>query len=123
MEPAPDTVEPGLDVQTLLWSYFVQRGRRAAPVVDNGRLEGIVSITDVRKAEQAGPTAGVTVASIMTRQPLATTSPDATVDEALKTLVERDVNQLLVTRDGQLAGMISREGIMRYFQALRARKG
>ena len=122
MEPVADTVTPDTAVPELLWTHLVQRGKRAVPVLDGGQLAGIVSITDVHRAEKDGQQPGLKVGDIMTRPPLATIPPDATVEEALKVIVESDVNQLLVLRDTEIAGMISREGIMRYFQALRSQR-
>ena len=53
----------------------------------------------------------------MSRPPLKTIGPDASVTRALERLVEDDVNQLLVLdADGTLLGVLTRGDVMRFLQ-------
>lgn len=115
MLPDPPTVGPDLSVQRFISEYVLQRGLRALPVVVEGRVVGVVSITDVREVpvERWGTLA---VGEIMTRGGLATVRPGDDLAGALRLLAERDLNQLLVMEDGRLFGLLSRSSIIRYLQ-------
>ena len=115
MESTPDTVGSDMTIADLVYGHFLGRGRRALAVCDAYRLEGIVSLTDVKElAQDRWPT--TRVREIMTRSPLHTARPTEDVSQALKTLAENNVNQLLVTEDGRLVGLLSRSDLIRYIQ-------
>ena len=115
MDAAPQWIVPHVTVDALVSDHFLRRGVRACPVVEGGRLVGIVSLTDVKEtAQERWPL--VTVGDIMTRDPLVQVSPDADLSEALRLLGERSLNQVLVTQDGRLVGLVSREHIIHYLQ-------
>jgi CBS-domain-containing membrane protein len=42
-------VPPNLSVEDFVFEQVMRHGHRALPVVDNGRLMGIVSLSDARK--------------------------------------------------------------------------
>lgn len=113
----PETVTPGTTVEEVVTGIFDQRHGRAVPVCSGGKLAGIVTISDVRGLPREKWTM-TTVGEIMTRQPLYTISPDEEVNNALKMVAQHDVNQLLIERDGQCAGLLSRADILRYIQLL-----
>jgi CBS domain-containing protein len=93
--------------------HALRRGQRALPVVDGGRLIGIVSITDVKHLGQDA-WATTPVSDIMTRVPLKTLGPEADLSAALQLMVENGVHQLPIVQNGGLVGMVSRADIMRY---------
>jgi Zn-dependent protease/CBS domain-containing protein len=116
MTPDPPVVSPALSVRDLVDSYILQRGQRAIPVARDGRIVGLVSLTDVKKLPETA-WANNSVGAIMTRPPLHTIGPDAPVTRALERLVQEDVNQLVVVdRDGTLLGTLSRGDVMRFLQ-------
>src|SRR5437879_2573212 len=48
MDPAPGYVSPELTLNEFVTEEVMRRGRRALPVIANGRMVGIVSITDAK---------------------------------------------------------------------------
>ena len=52
----------------------------------------------------------------MTREPLHTARPGDDAAQALKVLAENGINQVLVTEDGRLVGLLSRSDLIRYIQ-------
>src|SRR4029450_2539815 len=89
---------------------------RALPVSEDGRLMGLVSITDTRDVPRAAWPA-TSVERVMTRIPLKTVTPETGVEEALGLLAEGDFHQLpVVDGAGRLVGMLSRADILRYLR-------
>jgi CBS domain-containing protein len=86
---------------------------RSALVVDGDRLVGCVT-TDAIVAAVAS---GVDVTSLSARDladtEVTTIGPDAPLDDALRLMVERDLERLPVTEDGRLVGVLPREPLLR----------
>ena len=125
-----DTVEGAIKL-------FAESGISGAPVVEAGRLVGIVTEGDLifRDAEIKAPgfldilggliplgswdeyrkealkSAGVTVDEVMTRE-LITISPDATLAEASTIMADKRVKILPVAEDEVLRGIITRMDIL-----------
>jgi Zn-dependent protease len=115
MTSPPEAAPPGLSVRDFVLEYALRRGQRALPIVEDGRLIGIVSITDAKHLEQE-VWATTPVGEVMTRMPLKTLTPDADLAAALQMMVENGVHQLPIVQDGALVGMLSRSDVMRYLQ-------
>lgn len=115
MGGTPETVAPDVSIDELVHSHFLAQGRRALPVLREGHLEGIVSVTDVKKVHRDA-WASTRVGAIMTREPLETVRPDSELTEALGLMAEKDLNQVLVVKDGALVGLLSRADVIRYLQ-------
>lgn len=116
---------------------FAESGISGAPVVEGGRLIGIVTEGDLifRDADIRAPgfldilggliplgswdeyrrealkSAGVTVDEVMTRD-LLTVSPDATLADAATLMAEKRIKILPVTEDDELHGVITRMDIL-----------
>jgi CBS domain-containing protein len=116
---------------------FAESGISGAPVVRDGRLEGIVTEGDLifRDAEIKAPgfldilggiiplgdwneyrqealkSAGVTVGEVMTRE-VFTVFPDASLAEAATTMAEERIKILPVTEERRLRGVVTRMDIL-----------
>ena len=115
MQTEPPTVDPGLPVRVLVDDYILRRGVRALPVALDGRIVGLVSLTDVKRLSPDEWDRSA-VGAIMTGPPLRTISPREEIGRALQQLVEQDVNQLLVVEDGRIVGLLSRGDVMRFLR-------
>ncbi len=115
MNPEPPVVSADTSVHAFVVEHVLRRGQRAVLVEDGGRLVGIASITDVKDLPQE-QWAMTPVAAIMSRGPLKTISAEADLNEALRLLVEGEVNQVPVVRDGQALGLLTRADILRFLQ-------
>jgi CBS domain-containing protein len=124
MDVSPGEATTNMSVQDFVFQDVLYTGHRAVPVVSNGRLVGIVSMTDARRLPgEAWPTS--TVQQVMTRAPLVTISPDADLAAAIRVMGQKGLHQLPVVEDGDgegadeaghLRGMISREDVVRFLQ-------
>ena len=115
MEPNTETVTSQITVEELVHEWFLQRRRRALPVSEDGKLAGIVTLTDVKGVPQ-DRWSQVRVAEIMRREPLYTVGYDDDLDAALQLLAQHDLNQVPVLHEGRLVGLLSRAEIIRYLQ-------
>jgi Zn-dependent protease/CBS domain-containing protein len=109
------TITPETTVSEMVSSIFRRQHGRAVPVCRDGKLLGIVTITDVRELPQE-KWATTPVADIMTREPLYTASPQDDLNTVLKLLAQHDINQVPIQREGQCVGLLSRADIIRHLQ-------
>ena len=86
-------------------------------VVDQETYVGVVSETDlVRKAMAQGlDPAQARVQSIMS-SPVIAIEIDRSIHEASDLMADKGIRHLAVTQDGQIVGMISVRGLLRYFK-------
>lgn len=107
-------VEPQLPVRTLVDDYVMPSGQRAFPVEDNGRLRGLICLSDLPKRPRE-VWDSTSVSEIMTpAHQLIAVSPQQGAGEALNLLGQHNVNQLPVVQDGQLVGLVRREDILKW---------
>ena len=130
------TLDPDETVERAI-KLFAESGISGAPVVEGGRLAGIVTEGDLifRDADIKAPgfldilggliplgswdeyrtealkSAGVTVDEVMTTDVI-TVSLDTTLAEAATIMAERGVKILTITEDGALHGVITRMDIL-----------
>lgn len=101
------TIGPGETVRAA--SKALAKARIGAlPVLDEGRLVGIISERDITYAlaETDVGTGRRKVSEIMSGK-LRTCTPDSTVAECLGMMTERRIRHLPVLRDGHLVGVVS----------------
>jgi CIC family chloride channel protein len=91
---------------------FSQSSHRTFPVVKQGRLVGILTQKDLAKAAQVRSAAALTVAAVMTPEPI-TATPDDTLAHILHLLNRYNVSSLPVTEGRRLVGIITRSDIIR----------
>jgi CBS domain-containing protein len=96
---------------------------RRLPVVENGRLVGIVTLGDIREATPSQATSlsiyelnyllsRLTVGEIMTRDPIAI-APDTSIDAAARLMLEHKIGGLPVVDNGKVVGIITESDIFR----------
>jgi Zn-dependent protease len=109
-------VDSRATVAELIEDYFLGTGFRGFPVVEAGRLRGLVSVTEA-KALSPAQRRTTRVEAIMT--PLEAhhvIDRKASLGQALRRMEETQSGRLLVLRAGELAGMITRGGLMRFLE-------
>ena len=116
MRVDPPTCASDCSVSRLVHDHIMRSDDQAFPVLDDGRLAGLVTLEDVRKvARDAWET--TTVATIMTpTEKLIVVTAGEDAAEALDKLVRSDVRQLPVLRDDQLLGLLRRRDIIKWLQ-------
>ena len=115
MSPNPPAIAPQTTIDEMVRNIFNKQHGRAVPVCREGHLVGIVTITDVKGIPQ-DRWASTPVEQIMTREPLYAVSPEDNLNTAMKLIAQHDINQVLIRREGQCAGLLSRADIIRHIQ-------
>lgn len=121
MTENPVTVQPSQSIDTAI-TLMRQGNFRRLPVVENGRLVGIVTDRDMRRATNSPILLHekwydnfllehIEVGACMTPNPV-TISPDADVLEAAVTMRSRKVGGIPVLRAGVLVGIITETDLL-----------
>src|SRR5574342_241608 len=118
------TVEPRTTLPMAL-RLVQQRGIRHLPVVDGGKLVGIVSDRDLKRAMASSASTlerheltylldRLTLEEIMTRAVI-TTAPMFPVEEAARVMVKERISALPVTEGGRLVGIVTETDVLDLF--------
>ncbi|MFI5324087.1 MAG: CBS domain-containing protein [Thermodesulfobacteriota bacterium] len=112
MTKDPVTFSPGEDVR-LAFNILTDHKIRQAPVLENGKLAGIVTDRDLRLALMETLTEpGLTVRSIMTPNPV-TVNENSLLRDAAKMIGNNKFNALPVLSDsGKLVGVLTMTDIL-----------
>jgi len=123
MTPNPLTVTPRNAIRTAV-NLMREGGFRRLPVVDRGRLVGIITDRDLRRAANSPFVVReqwydnfildhIEVGSCMTPNPL-TIAPAATVAEAARLMRDNKIGGLPVLADGQLVGILTETDLLNF---------
>jgi acetoin utilization protein AcuB len=85
---------------------------RRLPVVENGKLLGIITERDLR--EHSGYLVVTKVGAVM-RSAVITVAPEASVEDAVRTMLEHKIGGLPVVDGDRLVGMVTTTDVMRAF--------
>ncbi|MGQ9572223.1 MAG: site-2 protease family protein [Dehalococcoidia bacterium] len=109
MRPVP----PDISVSDLVQDYLMAYAQRAFPVMKGDELLGVVTLSDLQKAER-DKWDQTRVRDIMTpREDLLGISTADAVSEAIKLMTARDIHQLPVTEGGRFVGFVTRSDVLR----------
>lgn len=105
-----------------------ERNIRHLPIVDGGKLLGIVTDRDLRLAAPPSWAADFeqlktvfetkTVADVMTQHEIISTTEDTPIEEAARVLYEHKIGCVPVMRGGELVGILTETDVMRAFVEL-----
>jgi acetoin utilization protein AcuB len=92
---------------------------RHLPVVDGGRLMGILSERDLRRAARDADSEDATVAAFLTPHPL-TATPSEPLSRAARRMASRKVSSLPVVEAGRVLGILTTSDVLRHCGRLAA---
>ena len=108
------TVPPQVTIQQLVNDQILTSGRRCFPVVQNGRVLGLITIHDIKgvpREQWSTKTAGEVMTPLAN---LKSVRPDEDLVTVLKILTEQNINQLPVIEDGKIVGIIARDHLLSF---------
>ena len=111
-------VGPGLTLDTFAGQLGVDGAPVAIPVVDDGRVVGVVGVSALRRLSR-GKLATSRVSDVMAVPPQAPlVAPTDEIWKVMETMQQRGLDGLAVVEEGSLLGMVTRESLA---TAVRAR--
>jgi Zn-dependent protease/predicted transcriptional regulator len=119
MTTHPVTVSPDLRLDSAVKDYLLHQDERALPVVSEGRLLGLLSVTDIQHMPLQQWSL-ISVWRAMTPvERLDTITSDSSLMDALRLMSEHRRHELAVVQDTQLVGLLSRSKALHYLQVRR----
>ena len=107
-----EVVSGSLGLNQLVEDHILSGGQRCFFVADNGNMQGLVTLHNVRQVPRAQRD-GLNTSQIMTRlDGVLRVEPDEDVWTVLQRMDEADVNQVPVMENGSFLGMITRENLL-----------
>jgi Zn-dependent protease len=115
-------IDADIRVPEFVEKFLLQHDHSVYPVARHGEFVGVVTLDDVRSLER--DLWGVTCVGALAKEPEVerVLHHDQDAWAALTQMIENDAPRLLVVDDGKLAGIVSREAILRLVQ-VRSRLG
>lgn len=101
-------VEPGA-TRAEVFTFMSERDVSAVPVAKDGRVAGIVSLTDL--LQHPGPPEEP-IANVMVRD-VVSIRPGTTLRDAARKMRDKRIHRVLVIEDGALTGVLSTREVMR----------
>jgi predicted transcriptional regulator len=98
-------------------ALFIQEKIHGSPVMDEGVLCGVVTMSDILRGIFNGIDLFASVTCIMSKD-VVTIDATARLDESIHLFKVRDVGRLIVMDAGVLAGIITRSDVLRTLQGL-----
>ena len=102
------------NLQTFVNDSLLHTGRRCFLVAEQGVVTGLITPNEVKGIAQARWPFTTVYEVMRPLDQLRTVTPETPVSEALEIIGREDINQLPALVNGRLAGMISRDQILRY---------
>jgi len=88
-----------------------------APVVDNGQLSGIITMSDVAKAMEQQIPFSTRISAVMTTEVVEAQS-DTQLFEVITRFKEREIGRLIVVEDNRPVGILTQSDVIRVFPSL-----
>lgn len=119
MNRAPVTAPGDITVRQFVDDYVLAHGVRAAMVVENGQLRGLIALADLRHMPQDRWGQELVAQAMVPVQRLHAVTPGQSLNDVLPLMAQNDVNQVPVVENGQIVGVVTRDRIMQYIELRR----
>jgi CBS domain-containing protein len=109
-------VSPRMSLQEFVNTYLLRAGERCFAVEDQGRFVGLITPRDVGSIPLDRWDKTTVREAMRPLQELYIITPETPVQDALKLVTSKDVNQLPVITNGSLKGVVSRSQLLQLLQ-------
>ena len=100
----------------LVREYIINSGQNCFVVVEDGKLQGIITLGDTQISPKLWES--TRIGDIMTPAGLLeTATPDQPAVDLLEQMDDYDIDQMPVTQDDKLVGLVTRERLLRFLKA------
>jgi predicted transcriptional regulator len=113
-------VQPGISLQEVADDFMVGHGERAVVVSHGGAVNGIITVTDIRRVPR-DEWAQTPAQRVMTpREKVITVPAEAPALDILHLLAEKSLNQVPVLDEGRMVGLVTRRELLERVQLAEA---
>jgi Zn-dependent protease/CBS domain-containing protein len=106
---------PDTTVDDAVRRGFMRSEQRAFPILEEGRLVGLLTVSDLRKVDESEWSRRVS--ELMTpASELEVTTPNEEALSAMKKLAQKDLEELPVVEGANLVGMLERRDLARFIE-------
>jgi Zn-dependent protease len=110
------SVPPDLPVSRLINDYFIKFCFRTFPVVQEGKVSGMVDLTDVKNIPEEERNRITTKQVMQPVSPEISIAPDASLADALRKMTVESLGKLIVIQGDQMIGLITKAGLLRFLE-------
>ena len=114
------SIPPDCTIADAVNQYFVPHGYGGFPVVAEGQLVGLISVTDVQLVSQSLWAWKIVQQVMRPAEPSLMIEPNAPVLEAMQRMTQAGWDRLIVVQDGQVIGLVTHSAIVHYLQLHKA---
>jgi len=107
------TVTPDITVQQLVNDYFLVHPHGGYPVVQNDKLQGVVTMSSVRSIPREKREFETVSQAMVPYDRVVAISPTASAAEAMQRMAQKQIGRLIVTDGDRILGMITRGDLMK----------
>jgi Zn-dependent protease/predicted transcriptional regulator len=111
------SVSPDASVQQLVSDYFLVHPHGGYPVVSNGKLLGVVTMSSVRSIPREKREVERVSQAMVPYERTITVSPTTSATDALQMMAKNGVGRLVVMDGDKIAGMVTRGDLMKTMKA------
>ncbi len=116
MRRDPPVVSSISSVSSLVHDHIMGTDDHAFPVVDEGRLVGIVTLGNIRQVPRTEWDMTTVRQIMIPAGQLVTATPQEDAGQVLDEMMQRGVSQLPVVQEGHLAGLVRQQDLLRWLQ-------
>jgi Zn-dependent protease/predicted transcriptional regulator len=113
MTPNPIALSPDLSIGDAIEHYFLRYGHGGFPVVSDGTVIGVLSLSHVRHCAPLERSHKKVRDLMLPISPALEISPQASAMEAMHKMNESNSGRLIAMENGRMAGLITRTGVAR----------
>jgi Zn-dependent protease len=110
------SVPPDLSVGKLINDYFIKFCFRTFPVVQEGKVSGMVDLTDVKNIPEEERNRITTKQVMQPVSPEISIAPDASLADALRKMTVESLGKLIVIQGDQMIGLITKAGLLWFLE-------
>ncbi|MEX1995136.1 MAG: site-2 protease family protein [Steroidobacteraceae bacterium] len=106
------SVSGSASVADLVENHFLRTGARCAMVMDDDRIRGLVTVHEIKRVPREEWSRTPLQSVMLGEDRLTCVLPDASVENVLETMSEKNINQMPVVQDGRLLGVVGRDRLL-----------
>ncbi len=111
-------VSADVTLRQLVDEYILDRGQRCLVMMQGERPAGLLTLRDIRQVPRERWDSTLASQVMTPLSQVKRTTPETGLEKALEQMGSDGVNQLPIMKDGEVAGMLSREDIVNYLHTL-----